>query len=202
MDSETSSFNCTLYLLLFISITLVAVDTIEIVSLVKAWSEDFHINPDLFKSCIKWELIVKTCFTFFSFFGAISALVLSLMLFTDYEFLNQKLLSPYLHGNYFIFGPFMLAFCLMGLFNWSNVVYTCEKRNFESKELSATNTFSLLACLIFSVMITLCMLIYKTVAVYTNSVLNRPDGSGILRGLFLWGVTRSSDSSSIADGEQ
>ena len=64
---ENSSLNCTLFLLLIISTILVLVDALEIANITNNWSNSFNLTSEIFNSCIKWELITKTCFALFFF---------------------------------------------------------------------------------------------------------------------------------------
>lgn len=85
----------------------------------------------------------------------------------------------------------MLGFAIIGLSNWSNIVYVCDRQNLENKILSPANIFSLLGCLFMSLLITILVAIYKTVDLFMNSILSKPGGEPIIKKIFWWAVFRN-----------
>lgn len=190
-ENEETGHNFTLLLLLFISVILVLVDGMELYHIIINWEYGMKIITPIFESCIKWELYTKTVFAIFSLLGAFSSVSLVIFLLVDTNWFADKILTTFLYFNYMIFGPYMLGFTIIGFANWNNVVYTCDKQNFNNKIFSPSNTFSLIGCFILSLIITCLVTIYKTVNLYINSTLRRPGGNVLLRKLFWWSVFRN-----------
>jgi hypothetical protein len=155
------------------------------------WHYGMLISKPIFETCIKWELYTKTVFAFFSFLGAVSAFTLTMFLIIDTNWFADKILSTFLYFNYLIFGPYMMGFSIIGLANWNNVVYVCDKQNLNNKIISASNMFSLISCFLLSTIITCLVAIYKTITLYIDSTLRRPEGNSILRKFFWWTVFRN-----------
>ena len=119
----------------------------------------------------------------------------------EVDSINEKLLSPYLWSNYFVFGPFMLCMCILGFTQWGNIIYICDKRDVSHKVMSGANLFSMMACFIFSLSLTVIVVTYKTVAFYVSSALNRPGGSSVLRKAFYYCVARHTWNNGIHNNE-
>jgi hypothetical protein len=190
MEANQVSNNFTIYLMLIICVLLVTVDTIELYRLSLAWLHGVNSNQEFFTTCLKNELIIKTVFCMFSFFAAISALLLTIFLSTCVEFFANKFLVTYLYLNYFIFGPYMLIFCVLGFMHFSEFIYVCDARHMDEKLLSMSNIFSLLSCMIISCMITLAVAAYESVRLIIDSILRTKDGITLLRKVFWWVVLR------------
>jgi hypothetical protein len=190
-ENDERGQNFTLILLLLLSFILVFVDSLELIQLTVSWEIGVGIISPVFDSCIKWELYTKTVFCIFSFLAAISSFILTLFLLINSAWFADKILSTFLYFNYLIFGPYMLGFCFIGFLNWNNVVFTCDRQNYNNKILSASNVFSLVGCFIISLSITCMVSIYKTVTLYFDSILRRSQGSVVLRKLFWWVVFRN-----------
>jgi hypothetical protein len=194
--NDETNHNISLYFLFIISSILVFVDSIDMYHVIKNWevaSNNVLTAPPVIESCIKWELYSKTTFSLLSLFGAFSALFLSTFLIIDTNYFAEKLLNTYLYFNYIMFGPYMLGICILGFFNWSKVVYQCDKQNMNNKILSLTNMVTLISCFMMSLFITALMAILKTVNLYINSTLRRPEGNVIIRKLFWWVVFRNKE---------
>lgn len=192
-ENEDRGQNFTLLLLLFISFILVLVDSLEIYHVVLNWEYGMMITTPIFESCIKWELFAKTIFALFSLFGALSAFTLTVFLLIDTNWFADKILSTFLYFNYLIFGPYMLGFSVLGMINWTKVIYICDKQNLNNKIFSPANMFSLLGCFFIALIITFLEAVCSTVNLYFNSILRKPEGSYIIRKLFWWSIFRNSD---------
>jgi hypothetical protein len=184
------SNNFTIYLMLIICVLLVTVDTIELYRLSLAWLQAVKSDHEFFNTCLKNELIIKTVFCIFSFSAAISAFLLTIFLSTCTELFANKFLVSYLYMNYFIFGPYMLAFCILGCIHFNEFIYVCDARHMDEKILSISNIFSLLSCMIISCIITLAVAGYESTRVLVDSILRNKEGSVFLRKMFWWAVLR------------
>ena len=184
MDAEGTTDNSILYILLITSSIFIIVDTLEFIQIIKYWGRINAVPLNTFESCVKWEFYTKTVFCVYSLLGAVSAFILILMLFSNTNFFLEKYTKTFRYFNYILFGPYMLGFSIMGIYNWRNVLFVCDKKNNEDKFLSFTNLISLIAVFLLSILITLLVLIIKTITIYLNSILNRPGGSPLLRKLF------------------
>jgi hypothetical protein len=155
------------------------------------WHYAMLISKPVFEACIKWELYTKTTFAIFSFLGVVSAFVLTLFLVIDTNWFAEKILSTFLYFNYIIFGPYMMGISIIGFANWNSVVYVCDKQNLNNKIFSVSNMFTLITCFLFSTGVTCLVAIYKTITLYIDSTISRPEGNFILRKLFWWAVFRN-----------
>jgi hypothetical protein len=184
------SNNFTIYLMLIICILLVTVDSIEIYRLSLAWTHSKASDVEFFNNCIKDELIIKTVFCAFSFAAACSALLLTIFLSTCIDYFANKFLTTFLYLNYFIFGPYMLAFCILGCIHFHDFIYVCNPKHLDEKILSLSNIFSLLCCMIIAILITIAVAIYEGVHLLVASILRKEDGIAIIRKVFWWSVLR------------
>ena len=183
--------NFALYLMMIICIVLVGIDSIELIRLSNDWSHIKAWSMTKLEGCIRVELITKTAFAVFSLLSAIAALTLTIFLTINTELFLQKILAAYLNLVYAVFGPIMLGFTIIGLANWNDVAFTCDKTNPQNKIFSFGSAFSLIGCFILSLLITLTFVIYEVVNLYINSILGREDQNKILRTCFWWVVTRA-----------
>jgi hypothetical protein len=190
MEGNQVSNNFTIYLMLVICVLLVTVDSIELYRLSLAWMHGIKSDPEFFNTCLKNELIIKTVFCIFSFCAASSAFLLTIFLSTCIDYFTNKFLVSYLYMNYFIFGPYMLAFCILGCIHFNEFVYVCDAKHLDEKILSMSNIFSLLSCMIISVIITLGVAAYESIRLLVDSILRKPEGSPYLRKIFWWAVLR------------
>ena len=178
--------------LMIISFVLLVVDSIEMYNTIKTWEIGLLIISPIYDNCLKWELYTKTVFLCFSLCLNLSCVCLTILLL-DIEKFIEKYLSSYLYFNYMVFGPYMLAFCFLGLVNWGSVVYICDKQNLGNKVLSSTNMFYLIGCTLISAMILGSVSVYKTTSLYEDSILRKPEGSVIIRKMFWWIVFRNKE---------
>jgi hypothetical protein len=185
------SNNFTIYLMLIICVILVSVDSIEMYRIVFAWNYAGKAEPAAFNQCFRKELILKTIFGCFSFMAAISAFLLTLFISVSVDFFIDKILPTFLYLNYFIFGPYMLGFAVYGFINWDEVVFQCDRHQYEVKVLSISNMFSLIGCFVMSLVVTLAVAAYEVIMLYIDSILRREGGNKYLRSVFWWAVLRT-----------
>jgi len=201
MQSDCSiSNNFSLYLFLIISLILVSVDILGIYHIVLTWKASINASTVVFETCLKWQLISKTCFAVFSSLAAISSLVLCGFLIINMEFFTDKMLNTFLYYNYLIFGPYMLGFCILGLIFWNETSYVCSKHNINYKFFSTSNAFSLVFSLVVSIIITIGVAVYKAINLFIDSMLQKPDGYDFIRKWVLWIALRSSNASELIRG--
>lgn len=182
--------NCTLYLMLIVCVILVSVDTLELYRISLGWEYSLKMSPEIFNECLKNDLIIKTVFCMFSLIAAISALLLTLFLCFGVDFFISKVMTSFLYLNYYIFGPYMLAFCILGCLYFNDFVYVCDKKLMTEKVFSISNVFSLISCLMISSVITIGVSTYEGFRVLVDSILHKEDGSKVVRKVFWWVVLR------------
>jgi hypothetical protein len=191
MEDQNLSNNFTLYLLLLMSLLFVAVDFLELSRVTKNWELKTSMDNQVFEQCIKHPLLAKMAFSIFSLLSAISATVLTLCLAISVDFFTEKGIKSYIHMNYVLFGPYMLGFCILGLINWDNIMYLCDRHDFNIKVFSVSTLFNLAGCLILSFLITGGSAIHNCVMNYTDAILRREGGPTLLRSIFWWAVLKN-----------
>jgi hypothetical protein len=180
-----------LYLMMIICVVLVTLDSIDIYRISNSWSHIQNWSMYQFEQCIKTELTTKTVFAAFSLLSAIAALLLTIFLLINVEFFVNKLFTAYLNMIYSIFGPLMLAFSILGLINWNDVVFSCDRNNPQHKYFSLGSSFSLVGCFILSLFVTITFATYEVVNMYINSILGREGQNKFIRTSFWWVVMRA-----------
>ena len=150
MDGLTNNF--TVYFLLLVSIVLLTVNCIDLANVIQNWIDSAELNRKLYTSCVKYPLISKTIFSFFSIFTSLAICLLSAMLLVSFSFFITKLLKPYIKSICYVFGPLMLGFSLLGLIYWNDVVYLCDGYH-DTKVVSISNIISIIICFIISVLL-------------------------------------------------
>ena len=190
-EDESSSTDITLIFLLVVSGVLVAVDMMEIYSILQNWRYSLLVISPIFENCLKWELYTKSIFGIFSTLAALSALILSFGLLLNTEKFVNKFLDSFLYYNWLLFGPYMLSFSIIGIFHWNQVVYICDKNNLNDKIIAPATVFSLLSCLIISSVLSIAKSVYQSILLLHDSIMRKPNGSVVLRKLFWWSVLRN-----------
>jgi hypothetical protein len=183
-EDPRASNNTTIYILLFVVLIICAINTMELYHVYNSWI--FGMQAPAFEGCIKYELITKTCFSIFSFLAPLCVCFLIFFILLSSNWVIDKLLPCFLYFIYLIFGPYMLGCCIIGFYNWSEVVYICDKQNNGNKIFSQAVCFTLIICVLVSLSLTLMVSIYETVSLYTGSVMRKPNGSAIIRKTFWW----------------
>ena len=203
MENDCSISNSfSLYLFLIISVILLSVDCLGLYHIIINWQQSIELPVALFESCIKWQLITRTCFAVFSSLAALSSLILCASLIVNLEIFTEKILSTFLYYNYIIFGPYMLGFCILGLLFWENVSYVCSKHNPDTKFFNSANAFSLIFSLVVSGLITLAVACYKAMNLYIDSILQKPDGLPMIRKMVYWIALRTTSVSELVRSQQ
>lgn len=187
-ENNTSDF--TLYILLSVSGLLVVIDGMELIHIFFNWYYGFLIAKPIFESCIKFELISKTIFSFYSFFAAFSAFSVTLFLLSAQEFFFEKFKTTYFYINYIFFGPLMAALSILGIYHWEEIVYVCDKNNLSIKEVSISNSVTIIGCFLMSVLITVIVQFFQSLNFLLDSILKRNSGSHII-GRFFWLIALS-----------
>ena len=201
ISQDYSSINLSFFLVLFISLLLVLINSIELYSLAFKWSYMKTIPTDLFDTCYKYNLSFRTVNGVISFFASISCLVFSLALVANITWFMSTAFSSYLYYNYVLFGPYTLGFCVIGLWFWEKIMFVCEGDDLSSKTFSFANAVSLIMLFILSFVITLGVLVYSIASLYIDSVLRREEGSDIIRKLFWKVVIRNKNPIDFFRGE-
>jgi len=184
---ENNNSDLTLYILLSVSGLLIVIDGLELIHMIYNWEYGFLIVKPVFESCIKYELISKTVFSIYSFIAAFSAFFLAFFLLCGQEFFLNKLRTTYLYINYIVFGPLMAALSILGICHWEQVVYVCDKNNLYSKEVSVSNSITIIGCFLISVVITVIVEFFESINFLLDSILKRNTGSHII-GRFFWQI--------------
>ena len=137
MDDSEETTRSALKIVLILSIILVTMDIMEVyytfINLDKAISV---LELNIFQHCYKYHILSQMVFTIFATFSGLSALIMSLGLLYNYEFFVNKALECFMYLNYMIFGPFLLAACMLGYLNYSDVLYNCERLNLYRKYIN------------------------------------------------------------------
>lgn len=201
ISQDYSSINLSFFLVLFISLLLVLINSIELYSLALKWSYMKGVPTDLFDTCYKYNLSFRTVNDVISFLASISCSIFSLALVVNITWFMSTAFSSYLYYNYVLFGPYTLGFCLIGLWFWKKIMFVCEGEDLSYKTFSFANAVSLIMLFILSFIITLCVLVYSIASLYIDSVLHREEGSDIIRKLFWKVVIRNRNPIDFFRGE-
>lgn len=194
VEDESISFNFCFFLILFISLLLVLINSIEVYSLSIKWFYMKVVPSEIFEQCYKYNLSFKTVNCTISFLASISCLIFSLFLSFNQNWFIDVCLKTYLHYNFLVFGPYTLGFCVLGLWNWEKVVYLCEEgEDLNEKYISFSNVVTLFMLTVLSFTITVSVMLYSITCLYIQSVIGKDDGSDIIRFLFRKIVIRNNN---------
>lgn len=173
--------------LFFCCAILVVINTVEMSHIITYWKNGVDPTktlPLIFNTCIKYDLISRTIYSMISCATGLSLCILAIFLFWNIDYFTEKLLVLYLYFNYLLLGPYLLIFCIFGFAYWNQIMYVCDKDNFNLKVLVVGNVFSFIGCLIFSLLVTCSVGLYKIFLLYVDSILRKPDGSVLIRKIF------------------
>lgn len=151
-------------------------------------------SPQLFDSCVKFPLLAKTIFSIFSFLVAFSAFIMTFFMAISIDFFADKIITTFLYFNYLIFGPYMLAFSVLGIYYFDKTMYMCDKYNTNLKVLNVPSVLNLSGCMCLALVITLSMMVYQSLNKYIGSILRRSDGNVILRSALWYVILRQRES--------
>jgi len=183
---DAQSSRCSLLIFLLISGILSFVNAIEFYNLVTHWNDGLLIFSPLFEECIRYELLMKTVFSFFSLFASFSAFLVTSLLIINPLFFIDKLSSSILSCNYFVFGPILLAFSILGILNIENIIYSCDKNNidYNNKVLSFSNLIAVFFCFLVSLVLTIAIEFLDSVTIFLDSILRKSSGHPIIAKVF------------------
>lgn len=184
MDNQDNS-RVALKIVFILSLLLVWMDMLELYfsyTHLKDTAERF--DPHIFEQCIKYHLISQMFFTVFATFAGISACIMSLGLLINYEFFAIKVLDTFLQYNYFIFGPYLIASCLLGFYYFNDVAYNCDPNQLSRKYINFSTVLAMMICLFISFVITFGYSVYWSFKMLLNSIRFTNEGSVILGRIF------------------
>jgi hypothetical protein len=115
-------------------------------------------------------------FTLFATFAGISAFFMSLGLLINYEFFSNKLLETFLDWNYLIFGPYLLAACILGYVNFGFIAFNCDRTDISQKYINFSTLMALIICFLLSIIITIMYSFIKGATVMVLSITFREGG--------------------------
>jgi hypothetical protein len=167
------------YLLLILSAFFLILDGYEFIKLLNIW--DFTKTLYHYPDCLRYRLLAKTAFSLFSIFASLSSLTIIIFMIIGFELFVEKIFSTYIHFNFLIFGPYMLALSSLGIYYSDQFLYNCDLNGVAT---SHDMMVSLVGCFLFSLVITVCVLLYDTVNCYIESILRRRDGNKLITCLF------------------
>jgi hypothetical protein len=166
------------YLLLILSAFFLILDGYEFMRLLNLW--DFTKVLINYPDCLRYRLIAKIVFSLFSIFASLSSLIIIIFMIVGFEYFAEKIFSTYIYFNSLIFGPYMLSMSIYGLYYVDDFIYNCDGFSDKSHDMM----ISLMSSFIFSLIITVCVLLYDTINCYVESILRRRDGNKVITYLF------------------
>lgn len=183
---DGNSSRCSLLIFLVISGILSFINLLEFYNFINYWKSSALVYSPLFEECIKFDLIMKTVFSFFSLFASFSAFSITGFLIINPNLFIEKFSTMFLQGNYIIFGPILLCFSVLGLINIEHIVFSCDKNNVDNnkKAFSLSNLIAILVCFIVSFIITCIIEFFNSTTFFIDSILHKPSGNAIIAKLF------------------
>ncbi len=168
-------------LILIIAILLVVLDIFSLNASYTYLIESTHaFSPFIFDKCIKYSTISEMFFTVFATLVGISAIFLSLGFLIAYETFTERILKSFFYFNYYLFGPFMLSCCVLGLLNFQKIGYACEDNNPNYTYLNLSFIVSLIIVLIIGTVITSAFSSMNMFQYFSDSIRFTKDGSYLL----------------------
>ena len=156
MDDGVDNSRLALKIVLVLSLLLVSMDFLEIYfSFEHLKDASIKFDPVIFENCIKYHLLSQIVFTSFATFAGLSAFFMSFGLLINYEFFSMKMLDTFLYWNYIIFGPYLLAACILGYINFSEIAFNCDRRDISQKYINFSTVMALVICFFLSIIITM-----------------------------------------------
>lgn len=125
MQENSFTNNLTIQFLCLMAFLFALVDLLELNKIYNLWTDSSSIKNKIFNDCLVYPLMARTIFTLFSLFSSISAMMLTFLISFNLEMFIDKFFLTYVYYNYYIFGPYMLIFSLVGLLNWSKIINIC-----------------------------------------------------------------------------
>jgi len=155
MEPNIDTSRIALKLVLILSTLLVGMDIFEIyyafqqMNLIAG-----KIDSYIFENCVKYHIITQITFTGFATFAGISAFFMSLGLIINYNFFSEKVIDTFLYWNYLVFGPYLLASCVLGFCYFNYVSYVCDSSDMSTSYISFSTLMALIICFFLSFAIT------------------------------------------------
>lgn len=193
INNELRTGQITMYMLISLSVILVFVDCIEIMQLTYLWDNSLQLNKEVFNSCLKWELIFRTCNSVLSTCAAISALAMSLgVLLHTYGYQVKDFFGIIFHYLYMIFGAIMLGLSLLCFLYFRNIFYICDKSNLtakggtheDNKRFAFGNFITIIITLCLSLSVVLLVMSTKVSQFFMASYHRKYGGSNLYRKIF------------------
>ncbi len=183
MDDHEETTRTALKIVLMLSIILVCMDVLEVYfSFLNLGKAMRILEYNLFEECYKYHILSQMVFTVFATFSGISAFLMSLGLLINYELFITKFIDTFMYLNYMIFGPFLFGLSMLGCLYFSEVVYSCQKGNTDSKYMNMSTLFSMCICAIISIIITFGFSIFYSMNYMMLSINGR--GNRLIKKLF------------------
>ena len=184
MENEVDVPRISLIVVLFVSLTLVVMDFVEIYySFFNLKTLSIKIEKNIFDNCLKFQILTQIVFAGFASLAGISAFFMSLGFLVNYRYFNDKLMDTFMFNNYVIFGPYLLGTCLVSLFYFNEILYNCD-RDFKEKNFNFATFITILMCMVISVLITLSHSIYNNVYFMIDSIRTGPQGNKFVGKVF------------------
>lgn len=184
-SNQEDTSRTTLKIVLILSLLLVTMDIYEFYFTYDRLIDlSVKFEPKVYEDCVKYHLLSQMFFTMFATFSGISATIMSFGLLINYDFFTFKFIETFLYFNYLIFGPYLLACCCLGFYNFSIVAFDCDIRDHSKKYLNFSTLLALIICCLLSFFLTIGVSSYRGYINMLNSIRFRPNGSYIVGRLF------------------
>lgn len=182
---ENGESRVALKIVFVLSLLLVTMDIMEIYF---AYSHLISISqttsPVIFENCVKYHLLAQIFFTLFATLAGTSACFLSLGLLIDYEIFTMKFIDTFLYFNYLIFGPYLLAACCLGYYNFNLIAFTCDPNDLSKRHVNFSTVIALIICLLLSFLLTFSYSVFYSIKKLINSVRFTTNGNYYLGRVF------------------
>jgi hypothetical protein len=183
MDSD--SYNRALKLIFVLSFILVLMDIGEVYLSYSEMTKAIRLyDTYTFKNCLQYHYITQMFFTSFATFAGLSACIMSFGLLIDYQFFSNKCIDTFFRWNYMIFGPYMFAVCMMGYYNFSDIVYVCDMKDRQKMYMNYSTLFALILCFVISFIITFAAAVIWGYYKFVQSIRYGPEGYRVVGRLF------------------
>jgi len=186
MEESPDTSRVALKIVFILSVLLVLMDLLEFyLEYQHLLQMSIKFDAFLFEQCIKYHALTQMFFTFFATFAGLSAALMSLGLLVNYEFFVYKIIDTFLFYNYLIFGPYLLAACLIGLLNYNLVLFNCDSREFTNKmTLNFSTLLALVICSMISFIITAGYSVFYGIRKMINSIRFNRNGNYLIGRIF------------------
>lgn len=168
-----------------LSLILIAIDVFQLFFIFHLFNDYMQSLPlEVFDQCVKYQKVTDLFFAVFGLLCGISAAFFSIALLSNEELFHGKLFNIFIHFNYNLFGPFLLAICCLGFSYFDKIAFSCKLNDIKVK----TVNFSTVLCILFAssmaTMVTGLYSIISTINFLTNSIRFTREGSNIIGKIF------------------